>query len=132
MVENTKIMTHGRLMTQFTRIGPYLRQNKSSEESYFFDCLSVCVDADKAPDKREFWGWWFELSVIKSGFEYVYEFGKYDKKGHWTQEEVPKDVKDEVQKTLEVFYAKLTAFLDESTELKLVPNALIKKQKRTL
>ncbi len=132
MPDGNTNMTHGRLISRFARLGPYLRQNQSSEDSYFFDCLSVCVDAEKAPDKREFWGWWLELSTTKNGFEYIYAFGKYDKQGKWTKDAVPKDATSEVKKSLDTFYTKLTQFLKDETELHISPNEALEVEKLKL
>ncbi len=59
MSETTQGPTHFRLMSKLKAIGPYLREPQSQEGRYYFDCLSVCVDDKKSPEKREFWagGW---------------------------------------------------------------------------
>lgn len=113
MKEETKSITHGRLMTRFAQIGPYLRQNKCEENAYFFDCLAVCVNAKKSPENREFWGWWFLLTNTESGFEYTYGFGMYDLKGEWTNDDVPDKATDEVKQSLDDFYGKLKLLCDE-------------------
>lgn len=122
MTEESKTMSHGRLMTRFTQLGPYLRKEKSSETCYFFDCLSACVSAKKTPDMREFWGWWLELTPKKNGFKYVYTFGKYDAVGDWKKKAIPAKCTQEVNDSIDVFYTKISGFLQE--ELKLDISAL--------
>ena len=119
-------LSHGRLMNRFNKLGPYLRHQKSSETTYFFDCLSACVDAKKAPERREFWGWWFELSPKDTGFEYTYTFGKFNSAGDWVNESLPKDQVDEVKRTLDVFYGKLNEYLGDEMEQAITPNQNLK------
>ncbi|SKA47184.1 sigma factor-binding protein Crl [Enterovibrio nigricans] len=124
MTDETKSISHGRLMTKFAQLGPYLRQNKSSEQSYFFDCLSACVNAKKTPESREFWGWWMELTPKEGGFEYVYAFGKFDTAGEWKEENVPSKSASEVKASLDTFYQKITGFVegDLSLEISALPS----------
>ncbi len=81
MSETTQGPTHFRLMSKLKAIGPYLREPQSQEGHYYFDCLSVCVDDKKSPEKREFWGWWMDLESIEGGFTAKYHIGKYNKEG---------------------------------------------------
>lgn len=114
-----KAMSHGRLITRFTQLGPYLRKEKSSEEGYFFDCLSACVNAKKTPETREFWGWWLELTRKKNGFKYIYSFGKYDTAGNWKKSAVPSKCTQSVNDSLDVFYQKICVFLEEELQLEI-------------
>ncbi|EGQ9673206.1 sigma factor-binding protein Crl, partial [Vibrio parahaemolyticus] len=75
MSETTQGPTHFRLMSKLKAIGPYLREPQSQEGRYYFDCLSVCVDDKKSPEKREFWGWWMDLESIEGGFTAKYHIG---------------------------------------------------------
>lgn len=129
MTEDTKTLSHGRLITRFTQLGPYLRKDKSSEERYFFDCLSVCVDAEEAPDEREFWGWWLELDAADDGFSYDYHFGKFDANGDWVDESMPNKHNKEVQATVKDFYQKLTSFVVDDLGLTVTPASGLKKPK---
>lgn len=119
MTEETKQLSHGRFLTRFGQLGPYLRKNKSSEEAYFFDCLSACVSAKKEPDVREFWGWWMELIPKKDGFRYAYTFGKFDSIGNWKPLELPNKYTQEVNDSLDVFYKKISAFVEDELKLKM-------------
>lgn len=121
MNDETKTLSHGRLMTRFAQVGPYLRQHKSSEEGYFFDCLSACVNAKKSPECREFWGWWMEMTPVEGGFEYLYTFGKFNTEGVWIEDNVPNKYVNEVKASLDTFYTKITALVEG--ELALTVNA---------
>ncbi|KLV05927.1 XRE family transcriptional regulator [Photobacterium aquae] len=110
---------HGRLITKLTALGPYLRQQHSSDGYYFFDCLSSCISAKKAPEEREFWGWWLILQATEQGFEYQYFFGRYNDSGEWQKEPVPAKHEQAVLQTLDDFYPKLKGLLHDELELSL-------------
>lgn len=112
---------HGRLMTKLTALGPYLRQQHSSEGYFFFDCLASCISAKKEPEVREFWGWWLILSATETGFEYRYFFGRFDSEGEWQQEAVPAKHEQAVLQTLNDFYPKLTGLLQDELNLTVTP-----------
>ncbi|USD65860.1 sigma factor-binding protein Crl [Vibrio sp. SCSIO 43136] len=127
MSETTPSPTHHRLLATFKAVGPYLREPLSSETSYLFDCLSVCVDEKQSPEVREFWGWWMEFEPEDNGFTARFRFGLYNQEGDWVEQEIPAEAKEEVNKTRNAFEDKLTKALsdkfglfyqlhDESTE----------------
>ncbi|WP_074213223.1 sigma factor-binding protein Crl [Salinivibrio sp. ES.052] len=115
-------LSHGRLKTRFTALGPYFREGLSEPDRYFFDSLSVCVDANKEPDVREFWGWWFELTPSDQGFNYHYGFGLFDKEGVWVAKPIPSDAREAVDKTLTHFYAKLCTLVNDDLSRTLSPS----------
>lgn len=117
MADDIKAPTHNRLLAKLRAIGPYLRDPQSQEGLYYFDCLSVCVDDKKSPEKREFWGWWMELTAEEGGFSAYYQIGKYDVDGHWQSVELPTSAVEEVNKTQRVFQDKLTQTLDQHFQL---------------
>ncbi len=119
MTAENECPAYGRLTMKFTAIGPYFRQQESSESSYFFDCLSSCISAKKEPDVREFWGWCFTLTPTKKGFEYRYYFGRYDAQGKWHRDKVPAKHSEAVLHTLNDFYIKLVSVIEEEFELTL-------------
>ncbi|CZF81698.1 sigma factor-binding protein Crl [Grimontia marina] len=129
MTDETKTLSHGRLLTRFAQLGPYLRQNKCSEEGYFFDCLSACVNAKKSPECREFWGWWMEISPKEGGFEYAYTFGKFDTEGAWKAENVPNKSSTEVKASLDAFYSKITEFVEGELGLEISAKPSLKEPK---
>ncbi|PHS87870.1 sigma factor-binding protein Crl [Aeromonas dhakensis] len=97
-------VTYKRLLRQFAAIGPYLREDLCEEGRYRFDCLSVCVSAKPAPDKREFWGWWLVLEQDDHNFSYHYQVGFYNADGEWLDKPLPKKHQVEVERTLNHFY----------------------------
>ncbi|WP_432453729.1 MULTISPECIES: sigma factor-binding protein Crl [unclassified Agarivorans] len=105
--------SHGKLSSTFTAMGPYYRKEHSVKEQYFFDCLASCVSAKPAAEEREFFGWWLELRLVDSGFEYHYWYGLYDKQGEWQEMSIPQKNLQEVQQSLDVFYQKLVTQLDK-------------------
>lgn len=107
-------VSHHKLVRELTAIGPYFRVLQSSEGSYFFDCLAVCVSAKAEPDAREFWGWWLILeSQDGKQFECNYELGLYDSQGEWQLKAIPKKHQAEVARTLRDFYDKLETCMDK-------------------
>ena len=121
MTKESQILSYNRLVTRFTQLGPYLRKEKTNEEKFFFDCLSVCVNAEKTPDTREFWGWWLSLSTTEEGFFYDYQFGKFNTAGDWLTENIPNQDSQQVRETLSDFYLKLQNFVEEDLNLKILP-----------
>ncbi|KOO14602.1 XRE family transcriptional regulator [Vibrio xuii] len=119
MSEQTKSPTHYRLLTTLRAIGPYLRESQSSEGSYLFDCLSVCVNDKKSPEQREFWGWWLELEKNGEAFEARYRSGLYDVTGEWQDKALPKKAIQDVTRTQEVFHQKLLETLEKEFEISL-------------
>ena len=113
-------VTYKRLLRQFAAIGPYLREDLCEEGRYRFDCLSVCVSAKPAPDKREFWGWWLVLEQDDHHFRYHYQLGFYNADGAWLDKPIPKKHQVEVERTLNRFY-KLISDKLTALECHLVP-----------
>ncbi|GEM75627.1 sigma factor-binding protein Crl [Vibrio sagamiensis] len=109
--------THFRLISKLKAVGPYLREPQSQEGHYYFDCLSVCVDDKKSPEKREFWGWWMDLEASESGFTAKYHIGKYNKEGIWVSEPLPENVVKEVYVTQSTFHQKLVDTLEKHFKL---------------
>ncbi len=103
-VNMSERVTYKRLLRQFAAIGPYLREDLCEEGRYRFDCLSVCVSAKPAPDKREFWGWWLVLEQDDHSFSYHYQVGFYNADGEWLDKPLPKKHQVEVERTLNHFY----------------------------
>lgn len=77
MSEMTKTPTHYRLLSTLKAMGPYLREGQCSERFYLFDCLASCVNDKKSPEKREFWGWWMELTQNEQEMSACYHIGRY-------------------------------------------------------
>ncbi len=111
----------GKLMRRFAALGPYLREDKCENGLFFFDCLVVCTDVEKAPEKRAFLGWWMELKLENDLFSYIYQFGISDREGCWQKKAINQP---EVQKKVEAALRKFHKLLHDSfiaMELKLAP-----------
>ncbi|MGL4735570.1 MAG: sigma factor-binding protein Crl [Enterovibrio sp.] len=120
MAEATKTLSHNRLLTRFAQLGPYLRRDLCTTESYFFDCLSVCVNDKKSPETREFWGWWLELAPTETGFSYTYHYGKFNTAGDWVADAKHKESLAHINDTLNDFYKKLASFVVDELSLTLM------------
>ena len=80
--------SRGRLFKLFTDLGPYFRKQQSTESSFFFDCLEICIDSEKEPDQREFYGWWLLLEKGEHNFHYKLFYGRYNLAGDWVVEKL--------------------------------------------
>ncbi|MGL4225310.1 MAG: sigma factor-binding protein Crl [Vibrio sp.] len=117
MSEMTPKITHYRLRTALKAIGPYLREGECSEQRYLFDCLAVCVNDKRPPEKREFWGWWMELTPHQQEMMACYHIGRYTQAGEWVAETLPEAACQQVNYTQVEFHKKLVKTLHERFEL---------------
>lgn len=119
MSEVAKYPTHYRLFSTLKAIGPYLREGQCQEGIYWFDCLAFCINDKKSPEKREFWGWWMELTTTETGFEANYRIGRYNLAGQWEESKPTAAARPEVIRTQEDFHKKLAQTLQQRFELSL-------------
>ncbi len=104
----------GRLLRRFNELGPYLREDKCGDKSFFFDCLAVCVNVKPAPEKREFLGWWLTLEAEENHFTYHYYYGLFDKEGNWQVRDIKAgEDQQSVEQTLQKFFPRLDALLQK-------------------
>ena len=117
--ESQGMPSRGRLFKIFTDLGPYFRKQHSTESLFFFDCLEICVDAEKEPEEREFYGWWIELERNEQAFNYVRSDGLYNLAGDWVVETLTAENQPQVDKSFELFIKRLSELIESQTGLKL-------------
>jgi len=108
-------------------LGPYLREHHCQPCYFYFDCFSVCIDAEVEPEYREFYGWWLETQLVGDTLEYHYQFGIYNKAGDWVAAPIPKLFQQDVSLSLNQFYEKLSMCLTEQLDFSLKPSAILAK-----
>ena len=104
--------SRGRLFKLFTDFGPYFRKLKSDEETFFFDCLEICVDDKKEPEERIFLGWWTELTLNDNTFTYQRFNGLYDIEGNWVSSKITKKEMLQIDQSFNTFIENLTEMID--------------------
>ncbi len=104
--------SRGRLFKLFTDFGPYFRKLKSDEETFFFDCLEICVDDKKEPEERIFLGWWTELTRNDNTFTYQRFNGLYDIEGNWVSSKITKKEMLQIDQSFNTFIENLTEMID--------------------
>ena len=109
----------GRLCKLFTDLGPYFRKQQSTEQLFFFDCLEICIDPEKEPGEREFYGWWLELEKSENGFNYKRFNGHYNLAGNWIVENICAQDQQQLDMSFELFLKRLETLIDIETGLKL-------------
>jgi sigma factor-binding protein Crl len=114
-----KTPSHGRITKLLTDLGPYFRRLNSTESSYFFDCLEICVDDQKEPEKREFLGWWMIVKKYEHSFEYERFDGRYNLPGNWEAETIYKKDQQQLDNSFELFLGRLQVLIESETELPL-------------
>jgi len=104
--------SRGRLFKLFTDFGPYFRKLKSDETTFFFDCLEICVNANKEPEERIFLGWWMVVTRNENTFTYERFNGLFDIEGHWVKSKISKKEMQQIDQSFTTFIEKLTEMVD--------------------
>lgn len=113
--------SRGRLFKLFTELGPYFRKLQSTESSFFFDCLEICIDVEKEPEEREFYGWWLVVERNDNGVRYQRFDGIYNLAGDWVEERMNATQQQQLDKSFQLFLKRLATLIDIETDLALEP-----------
>ncbi|MEI6896476.1 MAG: sigma factor-binding protein Crl [Psychromonas sp.] len=113
--------SRGRLFKIFTDLGPYFRKLQSTGDVFFFDCLEICIDDSKEPEKREFLGWWLVLTRNENSFAYERFNGRYNLDGDWVDSQIKKKEQKQIDDSFDLFIARLKLLIEGETELCFVP-----------
>ncbi|HEY5715803.1 MAG TPA: sigma factor-binding protein Crl [Psychromonas sp.] len=104
--------SHGRIIKLFTDLGPYFRRLQSTESSYFFDCLEICVDDNKEPEEREFLGWWLVVTKNGDGCQYERFNGRYNLAGQWEVESISAKELKQLDNSFTLFIERLQTLIE--------------------
>lgn len=113
--------SRGRLFKLFTDIGPYFRKLQSNENTFFFDCLEICIDAEEEPENRIFLGWWIIVTRTGNTFKYERLNGLYDIEGNWVKHKINKKQMKQLDQSFELFIEKLSTLIDVEVGCELKP-----------
>lgn len=108
----SKAPSRGRLFKLFTDIGPYFRKIQSTENTFFFDCLEICVDDKEEPEDRVFLGWWLVLTRNDATYTYERFNGLYDNEGNWVATNITAPEMKQLDLSFDVFTTKLNTLID--------------------
>ncbi|MFT6928183.1 MAG: sigma factor-binding protein Crl [Psychromonas sp.] len=118
-LDERKGPSHGRIIKLLTDLGPYFRRLNSTESSYFFDCLEICLDDQKQPEEREFLGWWMIVTKNEDSFHYERFNGHYNLNGDWEAVAIPKKDMQQIDNSFALFIARLQVLIETETQLPL-------------
>ncbi|PKF62861.1 sigma factor-binding protein Crl [Psychromonas sp. psych-6C06] len=113
--------SRGRLFKIFTDLGPYFRKLQSTESSFFFDCLEICVDDKKEPEEREFLGWWLIVTRTDDGYDYERFDGLYNLDGDWVTCKIKKADQKLIDASFDLFLERLKTLIETETGFCLAP-----------
>ena len=119
-VSSTKGPSRGRLFKLFTDLGPYFRKQSSTESTFFFDCLEICVDDSHEPEKREFLGWWMLVTQEQTGFTYQRFDGIYNLAGNWEKHPIDTDQQKQIDNAFELFLTRLSKLIEVEADSQLI------------
>ena len=113
--------SRGRIFKLFTDLGPYFRKLQSTDTSFFFDCLEVCVDDTKEPNERQFYGWWLVVTRDENGFNYRRYNGLYNLDGDWFVSKIKKKDQKQIDDSFNLFIVRLQSLIEAETGFCLSP-----------
>jgi len=110
--------SRGRLFKLFTDLGPYFRKLQSTESSFFFDCLEICINSEDEPEQREFYGWWLVVTREENIFYFQRFDGIYNLAGDWVTANLCKQDLQQLDHSFELFVKRLETLINAETGLR--------------
>lgn len=124
--------TRGRLFRAFTALGPYFRRLQSTETSFFFDSLEICLDAEHEPELRLFYGWNLVVTRNESNFDFERHDGLFNIEGEWECAEISKKNQKIIDKSFNLFITRLQTLIILETGLSMAECIIVQSEEAIL
>lgn len=124
--------TRGRLFRTFTALGPYFRRLQSTETSFFFDSLEICLDAEHEPELRLFYGWNLVVTRNESNFDFERHDGLFNIEGEWECAEISKKNQKIIDKSFNLFITRLQTLIILETGLSMAECIIVQSEEAIL
>ncbi|MCK5819928.1 MAG: Crl family RNA polymerase assembly factor [Psychromonas sp.] len=117
------------IFQMFTDLGPYFRPLRSTETSFFFDSLEICLDIKKEPVLRTFYGWSLVLSKNELHYNTIRFDGLFNIESEWVNVHISDANQKIINRSFNLFITRLQTLLTDelglsADELNLFPTEI--------